>query len=203
MAPHGVRCLPCPVSKACEHCVGKGTELGDPSSLPCWRASCPPPAQDPIPCATTRPLASGCDQDNAQSQMCSADELQQFHQFCLNHAPKNSLSKHINSVWKWPWNCICYHKCQYLNTSQEKSQDFSFLQKYFFFLVHTINNLCYLNLSTKDWLRTCPFSHAEISGIESLWDSYTMVSPGPAPNHMRRVQCDKGEYHQVHKGPYC
>lgn len=48
-----------------------------------------------------------------------------------------------------------------------------------------------LSQSQHKRLRTCSCSHAEASGIDSLRDGYTMVSPGPAPNRMRKGQCDR------------
>lgn len=158
--------LPGPTQQGLQALCGEGTEPRDPSSPPRRRASWTPPAQDTIPCATVRPSASACDfsnRDNTQRQTCPADGLQQL-QRCLtratnlrlNHAPKKSLNKCTNSVWKWPWND---QKFQYLNSSQEKLQYFSFLQKHSFFLVHTINNPRYLG--TNNWLGMCSCSHAE------------------------------------------
>lgn len=75
---------PAQLSKACEHYAGRGLSWRPLQPVPLKGFAAPPPAQDPIPCATVTPLASGCDlsnQDNAQSQICPAEGLQQFHQF--------------------------------------------------------------------------------------------------------------------------
>lgn len=203
----GVRGLLCPDWQGLWAQQEEGTELRDPSSPPHWRALWPHqpratahvPPWDPWHHSRT-PQTRTMPKTRSALLMGFSSPKDVWHELpiCVWTASRE--------IFKYP-----YQQCVKMTMKvhsliknaniwivlKKNGNVLIFLLKYSLFFGSCYYNPCCL--STNDWLWTGSSSHAETWGRDSLWDDYTTVSSGPAPNHRRKWQCDNVEY-QLCKG---